>query len=86
LLHYKKWGLLIEFDDVKINVKKENNIVSTAFVHQDGTAKEYINAKDYTIKLSETLRTNVSGKFLCRELQQAIRILSTADSIEVTNI
>jgi hypothetical protein len=86
LLVYKKRGLLVEFDDVKIGVKKENQIKSTEIVHRDGTVKEYITAKDYAIKLSGTIRTDTSGKFPYREMQQLMNILSAADMIEVTNI
>ena len=78
-------GARITFDDVKIDVKKENTIVTTALAHRDGSVKEFIQAKDYSITLNGTVRTDSSGQFPFEALKLLNELLSTKTLIAVAS-
>jgi hypothetical protein len=74
----------IEFFDVKIDVTKANNIVSTPLVNRHGEIKEFIQQQDYTIKFSGNI-IEERGIFPYEELKKLNDILNEEDSLDVSS-
>lgn len=77
-------GSRIEIIDAIIDVKKENDIKATPLVARNGTVKERIQEKDYSVTISGSL-FGERDKFPYYELQLLNAILSVTKSISVAS-
>lgn len=85
----------IELIDVKINVTRKNTIVSTAMVGARGTVKEFINARDYSVKINGNLHNLTEDRladlrngniYPIVELAELNNILSQLEVFSVANV
>ena len=78
--------IAIEFDGVKIDVTRDNNIKEESIIKRSGTIKEYIQHNDYTVTISGTLRTDNKLKFPTSELRQVAQLLEEGKTFDVANV
>lgn len=78
--------IAIEFDGVKIDITRENNIKEESIIKRSGTIKEYIQHKDYVVIVSGILKTDGKNKFPTTELRQLVRLLEEGTVFDVANV
>ena len=66
-------------------VELKNTIISTPVQGLSGTVKEYISAQDYLVTMSGSIIGNDPNTFPTANFQKLIRIIETADWIEVVS-
>ncbi|MDR1984977.1 MAG: DUF6046 domain-containing protein [Prevotellaceae bacterium] len=76
-------GFKIEFLNAKCKVVKQNTIVETAVVNRDGTVKEFINAKDYSINISGDVISDWQYNFPVEEMKTLIGLLNQKTNMKV---
>lgn len=72
----------------KIDVQRQNTIVSTALAGRKGTVKEFIKAEDYKITISgQLINTNRSKPtaYPVEQLRTLISLMQSEDAIEVSS-
>ncbi len=69
---------------VKIDVTKANKIVETSLVNREGKVKEFIQADDYTVKITGNLFGD-RNKFPLEALQQLLEVLRPNQNMEVAS-
>ncbi len=80
-------SLRIAFWDCKITVTRQHTIVQTALSGQNGSFKEYVQAKDYTIKVTGNLIAESSQTaFPLQELKILGDIFKLKESFKVANV
>lgn len=78
--------IAIEFDGVKIDITRENNIKEESIIKRSGTIKEYIQHKDYVVIVSGILKTDGKNKFPTTELRQLVQLLEEGTVFDVANV
>lgn len=78
--------IAIEFDGVKIDITRENNIKEESIIKRSGTIKEYIQHKDYVVIVSGILKTDGKNKFPTTELRQLVQLLEEGIMFDVANV
>lgn len=78
--------IAIEFDGVKIDVTRDNNIKEESIIKRSGTIKEYIQHKDYEVTISGTLRTINKLQFPISELRMLTQLLEEGKVFDVANV
>lgn len=78
-------NVAIELVDVVVDVKKQFEIKSTALVGRNGTVKEYIQQKDYTIKVVGNLYSNYPNTFPYHQLRFLEEWLHNERSVFIAN-
>lgn len=69
---------------VKIDVTKTNKIVETSLVNREGKVKEFIQADDYSVKITGNLFGD-RNKFPLEALQQLLDVLRPNQNMEVAS-
>ena len=69
---------------VKIDVTKTNKIVETSLVNREGKVKEFIQADDYSVKITGNLFGD-RNKFPLEALQQLLEVLRPNQNMEVAS-
>lgn len=80
-------SLRIAFWDCKITVTREHTIVQTALSGQNGSFKEYVQAKDYTITVTGNIINETKNKaFPMEELRLLTDILNLPENFKIANV